>query len=311
MTKFGDTSDEWITTATGIKERRVLSQDETLQGLVDKAAERALEAAGVVPKEVDLCIVATIAGDTLVPSTSSNVKRALHMERAVNFDLNMACSGFMYALWTAQSLMLANNFATAVVIGAEQLSRMTDWGDRSTFVLFGDAAAGCVLKNDMAGSGVLDINAKRGIIASDIRSHYDDTLCLQVSGLTTPTPFVDGEDLPHVVKMNGRAVFKFATAIMQEHIESVTKKAGMTIDDIDYFIPHQANQRIVAHVAKVLGIPMEKMFLNVHKYGNTSAASVPLALDEFMRSGNARAGQNLLMVAFGGGLSSASCVVKV
>ena len=304
LEKTLDTSDEWIVTRTGIRERRIVEQGETTSSMSVAAAKEALQKAGISPRELDLIIVASSSPDYLTPPVSSQVQHELGASKAAAFTLMTGCTGFIYALSTAQQFITSGTYDTVLVIGAELLSRFVDWTDRSTCVLFGDGAGAVVLKATKTPSGVLGC-----ILGSDGSGR--DHLILPAGGSAHPPSLTTIERKMHTVRMNGPEVFKFATRVLGEALRQVIQKAGLTTEDIDLFIPHQANIRIIESAARSAGLPEEKIFINIHKYGNTSAASIPIALVEAMDEGRAQIGNTLAFVAFGAGLTWASAVVKI
>lgn len=304
LEKTLDTSDEWIVTRTGIRERHVAEDGETTSSMSIAAARDALATAGVLPKELDLIIIASSSPDYLTPPVSSQVQHALGANKAAAFTLVTGCTGFIYALSTAQQFIASGTYTTILVIGAELLSRFVDWTDRSTCVLFGDGAGAVVLKATNTPSGVLSF-----ILGSDGSGR--DHLILPAGGSAHPPSAETIEKKMHTIRMNGPEVFKFATRVLGEALQQVIDKAGLKTQDIDLFIPHQANIRIIQSAAKFAGLPDEKIFVNIRKYGNTSAASIPIALAEAMEEGRATVGSTLAFVAFGAGLTWASAVVKI
>lgn len=304
LEKTLDTSDEWIVARTGIRERRIVEDGETTSSMSVAAANMALHKAGVSPKELDLIIVASSSPDYLTPPVSSQVQHALGANKAAAFTLVTGCTGFIYALATAQQFIASGTYNTILVVGAELLSRFIDWTDRSTCVLFGDGAGAVVLRATLTPSGVLGC-----ILGSD--GSGGDHLILPAGGSTHPPSLETIEKKMHTIRMNGREVFKFATRVLGKALRQAIQQAGLKTQDIDLFIPHQANVRIIQSAAKFAGLPKEKIFINIHKYGNTSAASIPIALAEAMDEGRARIGSTLAFVAFGAGLTWASAVVKI
>ncbi len=299
-----DTSDEWIVTRTGIKERRIAADGQATSDLAAEAAKRALEQAEVSPGEIDLIIVATISADMFFPSTSCLVQRKLQATKAVCFDLSAACSGFLYGIEVAQQFLTTHAFETALIIGAEKLSSMVDWKDRNTCVLFGDGAAAAVLQTNSSHAGAL--------IASHMGSdgNLTDILSVPGGGSACPIKPENAGDSLNTIKMQGREVYKYAVTAMRRAAEQVLEKANLTINDIALLIPHQANLRIIEAIAERLGAPKEKVFVNLHKYGNTSAAAVAIALDEANRSGAIKRGDYILLVAFGAGLTWAATIIQ-
>jgi 3-oxoacyl-[acyl-carrier-protein] synthase III len=304
LEKTIDTSDEWIVNRTGIRERHVVEPGETTSSMSVAAAEMALRKAGISPQSLDLIIIASSSPDYLTPPVSSQVQHALGAKKAAAFTLVTGCTGFIYALSTAQQFIASGTYDTILVIGAELLSRFIDWTDRSTCVLFGDGAGAVVLQATHTRSGVLAC-----ILGSD--GSGSEHLILPAGGSAHPPSRETLDRKMHTIQMNGPEVFKFATRVLGKTLRQVIHKAGLRTQDIDLFIPHQANIRIIESAARVAGLPEEKIFINIHKYGNTSAASVPIALTEAMDEGRAKIGSTLALVAFGAGLTWASAVVKI
>ena len=304
LAKMVDTSDEWIRTRTGIQERHIAAPDEPCSALGAQAAMRALTAAAVTPDEVDLIVVATFTGDHTFPNTACFVQKRIGAFNAACFSLEAACSGFLYALEVATNMIRSGGYRNVLVIGAEKISSATDWTDRNTCVLFGDGAGAVVLRQAPA--------RKDSVVAAKIGAdgRYTELLWTPAGGSAMPvTPEVLEKRLNYI-KMEGREVFKLAVNAMVEASQTALRKAGVTIDQVRWFIPHQANQRIIASVGKYLGIAEEKVYVNVHRLGNTSAASIPIALDELVRSGQVERGDYLLLTAFGGGLTWGSVLVR-
>lgn len=302
-----DTSDEWIYTRTGIRERRIAGEKETTATLAFEAAARALAVADIHPSQVDLIIVATSTPEYIFPSTASRVQDYLGAHRAGAFDLSAACSGFVYGLDMAAQAIATGSIKTAVIIGSETLSRVMDWEDRGTCILFGDGAGAVVLK----GSSV-----PGGLLSSTLRSDGSGGELLTLPAVYhNPMPMLGPEYLQNghgrnTIKMNGREVFRFATRVVSDSIETVVKKAGLTLAEIDLIVPHQANTRIIESVAKRLKLPMDKFYLNLHRAGNTSAASIPIALVDAIHAGRLHPDDNVVFVGFGGGLTWAAGVIK-
>jgi len=301
MAKIGDTNDEWIRTRTGISYRRILTGDETLEKLMEAASRQAIDEAKITPKDIDLIIVATFTPTNFTPNSACYVKRVLGAEKAIAFDINSACSGFVYAVWLAQNLMKAEGYKNALVLGGDALSKVTNWEDRSTFVLFGDGCGACVLSSSNKDSGILATHVK----------NYDDSGSLWVTGMNYATPFEKHEEPKPYTIMDGKNVFKFATSECVNVIKKLVEKANIKLSDVDYFVPHQANGRIIDHVSAKLEIPPEKFYKNVDKYGNTSAASVPMALAELFENVKPKKGQLVMCVAFGGGLTAGGFLFRV
>jgi 3-oxoacyl-[acyl-carrier-protein] synthase-3 len=302
LEKMVETSDEWITSRSGIKERRIAAPDEAASTLSIHAARAALERAGIEGKDLDLIIVATVSYDYPFPSTANLVQHALGA-RCGAFDMQAACTGFLYAMSIAHQFIATGAVRHALVIGVEVLSRVMDYTDRGTCVLFGDGAGAVILSRSEEPGGLLSFT-----LGSD--GAKPDLLWIPVGGSRKR---IDEEDLrarrPYV-KMQGAEVFKFATRIMGTAMEEALGKAGMTAGDMDLFIPHQANLRIIEAASKRLNLPSEKVFVNIEKYGNTSAAAIPIALCEAVEQGRIFPGAHLGMVAFGAGLTWAAAVVK-
>ena len=298
-----DTSDEWIRTRTGIRERRIAAPDEYTSTLATRAASEALRMAGVHPREVDLIVVATNTGDYIFPATAALVQDALGASRAGGFDIQAACTGFVYALTIASDMIKAGSIHTALVIGAETLSRIVDWEDRNTCVLFGDAAGAFVLQA---------ANEPGGVLHSVLRADGSgaDLLKLPTCGTRNPVSHEALERRMQYMHMNGREVFRFATRVMNSATREVVEKAGLTLDDIAWIAPHQANRRIIEAAAKALKRPMDHFLLNLDRYGNTSTASIPLAIYEAAQAGRIRPGQYGVLVAFGAGLIWGAALVQ-
>lgn len=293
LARMVDTSDEWITTRTGIHSRRCCGPGESHTGLCLQAARQALERAGVGPEEIGVCIVATLTPDRLTPATACVLQKELDMgEDTVCFDLNAACSGFVYALHTAQCLLAAAPRRFGLVIGAEVLSRVTDYTDRSTCVLFGDGAGAAVVEWREDYPSICAVLGCRG-----------NTEALRIPGVASGAP--------SYIHMEGQPVFRFAVETVPKCITQVLDKAGLTADDVDRFVFHQANQRIIDMAVKKLKLPPEKCTGNIARTGNTSAASVPILLDELVSQGALRSGQRALCVGFGAGLTWAGALLEL
>jgi len=308
LSKFVDTSDEWITTRTGIKERHIAAEGEATSDMATKAALRALEAAGMKAEEIELIIVATVTPDMFFPSTACFVQKKIGAANAVCFDVSAACSGFLYALQVARNFINTGARGTALVIGAEKLSSLINWKDRNTCVLFGDAAGAVVLKrNDDTAS-----NAPGRVLSTVMGSdgNLADLLKVPGGGSACPITPENADSRPNTIHMEGRETFKHAVTRMCQAAEQALAQAGLATTDINMVIPHQANARIITAIAERLGVPEEKTFMNLQKYGNTSAATIPVALDEAHRSGAIKRGDVLLLVAFGGGFTWASTVLR-
>jgi len=303
LSKSVDTSDEWITTRTGIKERRIAEKNEFTSDMGSKAAMRALENAELTPMDVDLIICATITPDTIFPSTACWIQKKIGATRAACFDIQAACSGFLFALETAQQYIMSGTYNTILIIGAEKLSSIVDWTDRNTCVLFGDGAGAAVLRARGDVHGVLHT-----LMGSD--GTFTDILCLPGGGCQLPISHEVLDQRLNFIKMNGKETYKQAvTAMCNSSLEALTR-CGLTAENLTCVIPHQANHRIILAVAERLNVSTDKFFINVHKYGNTSAAAVAIALDEAAREGRMKKGDYILLVVFGGGLTWASCVIQ-
>jgi len=302
LEKMVDTSDEWIRSRTGIQERRIAGSEKT-SDLAVKAAVRALKNSKIPAEKIDLIIVATISPDSNFPSVACKVQRALGAWKASAFDVSAACSGYLYAMTTAKQFVQTGLAKHALVIAAEHITSLIDWKDRDTCVLFGDGAGACVLGRVKKG----------GITADFLQAFGDQGDLMKVVVEAGRSPFHPGKStytkLPHVV-MQGQELFKIAVNSMADAIEKVLKKAKVKKENIDCIVPHQANDRIITAVAKKLNIPKEKIFINIHKYGNMSAASIAVALYEAHQSKRIKKGDNVVLVAFGAGLVSAANVIK-
>jgi 3-oxoacyl-[acyl-carrier-protein] synthase-3 len=298
-----ETSHDWIVSRTGIVERRIAAPQEKTSDLAVRAAERALADAGLLASDLDLIIVATVTGDCVFPATSSIVQDRLGAGSAGAFDLAAGCSGFIYALAVGAQFVQTGMYRNVLVVGAETLSRITNWRDRSTCVLFGDGAGAAVLGPVAPGRGFLSFD-----LGSD--GSGAELLAVEPGGWGHPLTTGDEAELAHSIRMSGAEVFKFAVKVVEESTRRVLEQAGATVDEIDCFVPHQANSRIIDAAARRLGLPEERVFSNVQRYGNTSAASIPLALDEARAEGRLRPGDTLALVGFGAGLSWASCLLN-
>ncbi len=297
-----NTNDKWIYTRTGIRERRIAAEGETATDLAIRAGEQALRVAGVLPREIDYVIVATSTPEHIFPSTASKVQDALGAINAGANDLSAACAGFAYAFDVAVSKVRAGSAHTVLVIGAETMSRAVDWTDRGTCILFGDGAGAVVLRGSDEPGGVMS-----SIVHADGTGW--DLLTLPTIG-SQHTYLADGAHKMHTLYMDGKCVFQFAVRALVTGLMETLDRAGLTLDDLDLLVPHQANLRILEHAAAELGIPMEKIFSNLERYGNTSAASIPIALTEAVESGRVKPGDVLGIAGFGGGLSWGAAVLE-
>jgi len=307
LAQIVDTSDEWIYKRTGIRERHIAAADETTATLAFEAAARALSVADLHPSQVELIIVATSTPEYIFPSTASQVQDYLGAFRAGAFDLSAACSGFVYGLDMAAQAIATGSVRNAIVVGAETMSRVLNWRDRGTCILFGDGAGAVVLKGSTIPGGVM---------ASTLRSDGSGGNLLQLPAVyhnPVPTLGVEYFENGHhknTISMDGRQVFRFATKVMAESIRVTAGKAGLSLEEISLIIPHQANTRIIEAAAKRLGIPGDRFYMNVQRVGNTSAASIPIALCDAIDDGRLRPDDNVVFVGFGGGLTWAASVVK-
>ena len=307
LSKVVDTSDEWISSRTGIRERH-LAKDETTASMAAEAGRRALQDAGIGAEEVDLLIVGTITGDYVTPSTSCEVQEILGAVNAVAFDINAACAGFMFVLHTAHAYLQSGIYKTALVLGAETLSKIMDWKDRSTCVLFGDGAGAAVVRAFEKGKA--EDKAAGGILAFEQGSDGRKGKVLSCLGRKNNNPLIENPFIPSYVSMNGQEVYKFAVNTVPASIQKVLELAGLETGDIKYFVLHQANIRILQAVAKRLKADMEKFPVSLDHCGNISAASVPILLDEMNRKGMLEKGDKIVMSGFGGGLTWASAVLE-
>ncbi len=304
LMRMVDTSDEWIIQRSGIRERRILASDETTGSMSIRASEMALSHAQLDARELDLIIVATSTPDYLTPPVSSQIQHALGADRAAGFVLTTGCTGFVYALCTAHQFIASGAYRHVLVIGAETLSRFTNWKDRNTCVLFGDGAGAVVLSA---------VNEARGVLGFTLGSDGSQGhhIVVPAGGSAKPTDATTLEGDEHYIRMNGREVFKFATRIIKTASEAALGQAGITLDQVNWIVPHQANLRIIEAAAESMRLPLSKFVINIERYGNTSAATIPIALSEAMAEGRVRAGQNLLLVTFGAGLTWAAAVVRI
>ncbi len=303
LEKQVDTSDAWIAQRTGIRARHLAADGEHTSHMATNASREALEMAGIDPKDLDLIIVATSSPDYLTPPVSSQVQDQLGATDVGAFTLVVGCPGFVYGLVVAQQFITAGTAQRILVVGVELISRMVDWNDRNTCVLFGDGAAAAVMAAREEPGGVMSF-----VLGSD--GSGAEHLILPSGGVAIPPSRESLAAGQNYLKMNGREVFKFATRVMGRALGEALEKANLTVEDIDLFIPHQANLRIIESAARRAGLAPEKVFTNVDKYGNTSAASVPIALCEAYEQGRLKRGDTVAMVAFGAGLSWAAAILK-
>ncbi len=303
LEKMMDTNDEWITTRVGIKERHIAAPEESTSTMGAAAAKAALADAGVAPEAVDLIITATITPDMPWPATACFIQRELGAVNAACMDLEAACTGFIYSLVLAKSFIATGMYNTVLVVAAETLSRITDWEDRNTAVLFGDAAGAAVVQA---------VGEDKGILSSYLGSDGSkgELLELPAGGSRMPASHQTVEERLHYMKMRGNEVFKYAAKAMASANKKALDAAGISVEDLDLLIPHQANMRIIEAAARLSKLPMEKVYLNIAKYGNTSAATTAVALDEARREGRIKDGSLCLLVAFGGGFTWGSCLMR-
>jgi 3-oxoacyl-[acyl-carrier-protein] synthase-3 len=303
LEKIVDTSDEWITERTGIRERRIVNAEQATSDIAYEAASLALKRAHLKPKEIDLIIVATITADMAFPSTACILQHRLGATNAAAFDVNAACSGFIYGLHIANGLIKAGVHQRVLLVGAEVLSKVTDWQDRTTCILFGDGAGAVVIETT---------KEKRGVYSTYIGSDgsLSDLICLPGGGSRNPCSKETILKRLNYIKMKGNETFKVAVRTLEEMVVKTLADNNLDPSQLSLLIPHQANIRIIQATAKRLGMPMEKVYVNIDKYGNTSAASVPIALDEAVQSGRIQDGDYVLLEAFGGGLTWASSLLR-
>jgi 3-oxoacyl-[acyl-carrier-protein] synthase-3 len=305
LAEMVDTTDDWITTRTGIKERRIAPDWMCTSDMGAEAARRALDQAGIDGIEVDLIICATLTPDMPFPNTACLIQQKIGAKRAAAFDIEAACSGFLYGLEIGQQFITSGTYETVLIIGAEKLSTITDWEDRSTCVLFGDGAGAVVLRSRGHEHGHGILTTCMGADGSQA-----DILLMPAGGAKFPASKESVSGRMHFLKMSGKEVFKNAVIAMQTAAKEALAKCNLTIDDIKCVIPHQANIRILEALAGRLNAPMEKVYINLHRYGNVSAGSVVIALDEAAREGRFQRGDLILLVVFGSGLTWAACVIQ-
>jgi 3-oxoacyl-[acyl-carrier-protein] synthase-3 len=303
LEKMVDTSDEWITVRTGIKERRVLEEGKGNADMAFQAARRALENAGMKAKDLDAIIMGTVSPDYPFPSSACVLEDMLGARNAFSFDVGAACSGFLNALSVADSFIRTGKIDNALVVGSDALSRLLNWHDRSTCILFGDGAGAVVLGASENGSGILSTKLRTD-------GSYVKTLYVPAGGSLRPANAETVRRNEHTITMNGKEVFKIAVRSMEEISRQALAEAGVDVQQVALVIPHQANRRIIVALAERLGVPMDKVMVNVDKYGNTSAASIPVALDEAKRQGRIHPGDIVLLNAFGAGFAWGAAVVK-
>jgi 3-oxoacyl-[acyl-carrier-protein] synthase III len=303
LEKIVETNDEWITTRTGIKQRHKAADNEYTSQFGTKAAQMALKRAGLKPEDIDLIVCATTTPDQIMPSTGALIQAQLGATNAAGMDIFAACSGFIYGITMVESMIRTGQIRYALVIGAEVLTKYVDYTDRSTCVIFGDGAGAAVLGPVVEG---------KGILATKIRSdgRYEEQLYAPGGGTKLGTTHETIDNRMHFFKMKGNELFKVAVRSMAEIATEMIEKAGCTVDDVDIVIPHQANQRITDAVASRLGVPEEKVYSNIAEHGNTSSASIPIAMDECIESGKIKEGSLVLLTAFGGGVTWGGTVIR-
>lgn len=301
LSKIMDTSDEWIKSRTGIEERRI-SINENTSDLAYKAALDAINNSDITCDDIDLIIVATVTPDMHMPSTACLLQNKLGAKNATAFDITAACSGFIYGLSIADSMIKCGRYNTVLLVGAEVLSKSINWEDRSTAVLFGDGAGAALLRGTKEEQGIISIYTK---------SEGEDGQVLAIGDKSVKNPFSEDseERLPYII-MNGRKVLRFSTRVIVDSIKEVLKKGNTTLEEIKWIVPHQANARIIKHAAQKLEIEYEKFFINLQKFGNTSSASIPKALNEMNRKGMLSKGDKIILVGFGGGLTYGSILIE-
>jgi 3-oxoacyl-[acyl-carrier-protein] synthase-3 len=303
LEKMVDTTDTWIRTRTGISERRIAAEGENTSDMAVQAARAAMEQAEVHPEEIDLIIVATVTPDTFFPATACWVQKKLGAFNAACFDVSAACSGYLYSLEIAQQFISTHVYNTVLIIGADKLSAITDWTDRNSCVLFGDGAGAAILRNRPNSHGVISTN-----MGAD--GSFTDILVMPGGGTRCPITKENVDQRLNTIKMVGKEVYKQAVTSMFNAANKVLADAGLSYQDIACVIPHQANLRIIEAIAERMGLPMDKFYVNLDRFGNTSAAAVAMALDEAHRTGRIRVGDHILLVVFGGGLTWASSVIQ-
>lgn len=306
MAQYIDTDNEWIMERTGIAQRHVATTEKSLD-MAAAAAEEALE--GIDKDTIDLVIVATVTPDDITPSMAAQVKKTVKLPNTVAFDINAACSGFVYGLWIAESLMkgsaaggsVTNGMKRALVIGTERMTRITNWVDRGTCILFGDGAGAVVLEN---------VPGEKGIISTYIKNYDDDNGVMKCKANYINPPFWEDDLTPEPLAMRGRAVFRFAVNAIDEVTRGALDKVGLTLDDVDWFVPHQANGRIIHAAAQKLGQPLDKFQISIKESANVSSATVPMALYDLQSSGKLQKGDIIAVMGFGGGLCAAGAIIE-
>lgn len=307
-----ETSDEWIRERTGIGERRIAADGVGAAEMGARAARLAMEQAGVQPGEIDIIVLSTATPDRLLPSTGCDMQALLGATNAAAYDISCACSGFLYGLSIAEGHIATGNAEIALIVSTEKMSAIIDWTDRTTCVLFGDGAGAAVVRRAAPDASGRSENGRHAVLSNFMRSDgtLAELLWRPAGGATVPFDLAVLDNHSHLVRMSGREVFKAAVRSMAEAADQALVRAGLTGADIDLLVPHQANMRIIEATARYAGIPMEKVFVNVDRYGNMSSATVPVALDEAAEQGRLKKGDNVLMVAFGAGFTWGSSVVR-
>ena len=303
LKRMVDTSDEWITERTGIKERRIADKAQAASDLAYEASKAALKSSGLKARDLDLIIVATVSGDMLLPSTACILQGRLNAKKAAAFDINAACSGFIYSLSAANSYIKSEMYKRVLVVGAEVLSKFTDWEDRTTCILFGDGAGAAILEATTEDRGILSVK-----IYSD--GSMWDLLQTPGGGSRKPASHETIRRRLHFIKMKGNETFKIAVRALESLVTAALEENKLRSSQLSLLIPHQANLRIIQATAKRLKLPLERIVVNLDRYGNTSAASIPIALDEAVKAGRVMKGDHILLEAFGGGLTWASALIK-
>lgn len=298
LTELVETDNQWIIERTGIESRQIATKETGC----DLAVAAAKEAMGDMDKaSIGLVLACTVSPDMLVPSMGALIKRTLGLDNAIAYDINAACSGFIYGLWNAEALMKTHGINRALVVGVERLTRITNWEDRGTCILFGDGAGCAVLELD---------ESKPGILSSFVKNYDDVTNSLSVDMQYIKTPFADDGPKEQFIHMNGTQVFRFAVGAIGEAMDAVLQKTGLTADDVKYYVPHQANMRIINAAAQRMKQPLDKFQINIQTTGNVSAASIPMALADLMKSGKVQPGDKIMLVGFGGGLSAGAVLFE-
>jgi len=302
LEKMVETTDEWIFTRTGMKERRIAAEGEHTSDMGKKAAEKALEAAGCTADEIDFILFATITPDYLFPSTACLIQKQLGTHKAAAMDVQAACTGFLYALGVAKSFIESGAYKKILVVASEKISAIANYQDRNTCVLFGDGAAAAVVAGEGKGLLIRDVT-----LGAD--GEHAQLIIVPAGGTRMPASVKTVEERQHFLQMEGKEVFKHAVRRMEAASKETLEKAGLSEGDISWLVPHQANMRIIEALGKRFNVPMEKVFVTIHKYGNTSASSIGIALDELLQEKNVAAGENVLLTAFGAGLTWGAAVL--